>query len=46
MSPFEIFIAYIAWGSDGKNRPILVLLSKDNNIYVYPITTQYKKKVK
>jgi len=44
MNQFDIFIAYISWGSDGKNRPVLVLLTNDNNIYVYPITTQYENK--
>jgi len=27
MDKFEIFIAYVSWGSGGKKRPILVLSS-------------------
>jgi hypothetical protein len=44
MEPFELYIAYISWGSDGKNRPVLVLLSSDTAVSVYPITTQYENK--
>jgi len=44
MQPFEIFIAYISWGSGGKARPVLVLQSRGNGIFVYPITTQYENK--
>jgi len=44
MSPFEIFITCISWGTGSKNRPVLVLLLKDENITVYPITTQYNNK--
>ena len=44
MEPFEIFIAHISWGSDGKNRPVLVM-EHDGNIYrVFSITTQYQNK--
>jgi hypothetical protein len=44
INPFEILITYISWGSEGKNRPVLVLLLNDNNISVYPITTQFENK--
>jgi len=50
MEPFELFITYISWKnpstrkSNGKNRPVLVLLLSENTISVYPITTQYEKK--
>jgi len=46
MSPFEIFIVYLSWGTGGKSRPVLVLLSGSNNVAVYPITTQFSKKSK
>jgi len=46
MRPFEIFITYISWGSGGKNRPVLVLMSNGNSVSVYPITTQYENKNK
>jgi hypothetical protein len=41
MEPFELFITYISWGTDGKNRPVLVLLVNENTIPVYPITTHF-----
>jgi hypothetical protein len=44
ITPFEIFITYISWGNEGKNRPILVIMQSNNNILVYPITTQYENK--
>jgi len=44
MEPFELFIAYISWGIEGKNRPVLVLLINEDTISVYPITTQYENK--
>ena len=44
MDPFEIFIAFISWGSGGKNRPILVILINDDSLLAYPITTQYENK--
>ena len=44
MTPFEIFITYISWGRDGKNRPVLVLLPASDSVFIYPITTQYENK--
>ena len=44
MRPFEVFIVYISWGSEGKNRPVLAFLLNDNKISVYPITSQYEDK--
>ena len=44
MDIFEIFVTFISWGSDGKNRPILVILINDDSLLVYPITTQYENK--
>jgi len=44
MDPFEIFIAFISWGSGGKSRPILVILINDDSLLAYPITTQYENK--
>ena len=44
MTPFEIFVTCISWGSSGKNRPVLVLLLSGDNVFVYPITTQYENK--
>ena len=44
MKPFEIYISYISWGSDGKRRPVLVFDLKDETAYVHPITSQYESK--
>ena len=44
MSPFELFITCISWGTGSKNRPVLVLTLNNESITVYPITTQYDNK--
>jgi hypothetical protein len=44
MEPFELYVAFISWGNDGKNRPVLILLVSDELISVYPVTTQYENK--
>jgi hypothetical protein len=31
MNPFEIFIAYMAWGSGGKSRPVLAFIVGDSS---------------
>ena len=46
MHPFDIFIAYVSWGSDGKRRPMLVYKKSDGDIMTFPITTQYASKPK
>jgi hypothetical protein len=52
MELFELFIAYISWGSpasqgsSGKSRPVLVFQISDDTISIYPITTQYENKSK
>ena len=44
MKPFELFIAFISWGSGGKSRPVLAFLLDEEKISVYPITSQYGSK--
>ena len=44
MSPYDLHIAYISWGGDGKRRPVLVLSSGHKEITVFPITSQYDSK--
>ena len=44
MNPFEIFIGYLSWGTGGKSRPVLVLMTGENHASVFPITTRYAKK--
>jgi hypothetical protein len=46
INPFDLFIAYITWGTGGKSRPVLVLSNGETTVDVYPITTQYKNKSK
>jgi len=44
MKPFEIYIAYMEWGSDGKNRPVLAFIVSKDIVQVYQITSQYENK--
>ena len=44
MNIFDIFIAYISWGSEGKKRPVLILEQQSTVVYVFNITTQYENK--
>ena len=44
MKPFDIFIIYLSWGDDGKNRPVLVFVLDDEVVDIYQITTKYEEK--
>ena len=44
MKPYNLHIAYISWGGDGKRRPILVLSSDYKEVAVFQITSQYDNK--
>ena len=44
MNVFDIFIAYISWGSEGKKRPVLILEKHSTVVNVFNITTQYESK--
>ena len=44
MEPFDIYIANVSWGNDGKTRPVLVYFLENNEVTVFPITTQYENK--
>ena len=44
MIPFELYIAYISWGADGKRRPILFLEEDGGYIKAFRITSQYANK--
>ena len=46
MNPFDIFVAYVSWGSDGKRRPMLVYKKSGGDMMTFPITTQYANKPK
>ena len=44
MNIFEIYIAYVSWGSGGKQRPVLILEHDADGVTVFNITTQYDNK--
>ena len=44
MKPFDIFIAYIAWETAGKYRPVLVYTLYGSTISIFRITSQYEGK--
>ena len=44
MKPYEIYIAYVSWGTEGKRRPVLVLGEQGAKAAVLRITTQYDNK--
>lgn len=47
MGEFEVYLAYVAWGNDGKVRPVLILEkhpAKESTYLAFSITTKYKKK--
>ena len=44
MDIFDIFIAHVTWGSDGKKRPVLILEQSSSDVTVFNITTQYEGK--
>ena len=44
MSPYEIYIIYMAWGSGGKVRPVLAFIVDESTVDIYQITSQYEGK--
>ena len=44
MNMFDIFIAYVSWGDDGKMRPVLILEQQETVVFVFNITTHYENK--
>ena len=44
MKPFDINIAYVLWGGNGKSRPVLIIDHQDAVVYAFNITTQYEGK--
>jgi len=44
MNPYDIHIAYVSWGGDGKRRPVLVLSANKKEVSVFQITSQYDDK--
>jgi len=44
MNPYDLHIAYISWGGDGKRRPVLVLSYGHKEVAVFQITSPYDSK--
>jgi len=44
MEMYDIYIAFVSWGKEGKRRPILILDEKAGYVKAFNITTQYEKK--
>jgi hypothetical protein len=44
MNAFDIYIAFVSWGSGGKRRPVLVLEEGVDSVTVFGITTQFENK--
>ena len=44
MNPYDLHIAYVSWGGDGKRRPVLVLSSDQKEVAVFQITSQFDSK--
>jgi len=41
---FDIYVAFVSWGSGGKSRPVLILEENSGSVTVLSITTQYASK--
>jgi hypothetical protein len=41
---FDIYVAYISWGTGGKMRPVLVFEQQEDVVFVFYITSQYENK--
>jgi len=44
MNPYDLHIAYVSWGGDGKRRPVLMLSSDQKEVAVFQITSKYNNK--
>ncbi|MCL1820933.1 MAG: hypothetical protein FWG36_09815 [Oscillospiraceae bacterium] len=44
MNPYDLHIAFVKWGSDGKSRPVVVLSLTSEIVTVLSITSQYESK--
>ena len=44
MSPYEIYVIHLSWGSSGKVRPVLAFIVEEDRIDIYRITTKYDSK--
>jgi hypothetical protein len=46
MKIFDIYIAFVSWGSGGKRRPVLIIEEYGESVTVFNITTRYEDKSK
>jgi len=44
MEAFDLYIAHVYWGNEGKRRPVLILSQIDDKVSAFKITTQYDSK--
>ena len=44
MKPFDLHIAYVTWGDDGKRRPVLILTEEDGEVSAFQITSKFESK--
>jgi hypothetical protein len=44
MDPFDIYIAYVSWGTDGKRRPVVIYFKHNGKVSVFRVTSQYQNK--
>lgn len=44
MKTNNIYTAYVSWGPDGERRPVLVVKDRQERVYCYKITSQYRNK--
>ena len=44
MELYDIYIAFVSWGNEGKRRPILFLEASGEKVKAFKITTKYDSK--
>lgn len=44
MNIYDVYIAFVSWGKDGKRRPVLILEQGVGGVTVFNITTRYEGK--
>jgi hypothetical protein len=42
--PYDVHIAYVSWGDDGKHRPVVILYTEIGSVTVLTVTTKYEGK--
>jgi len=44
MKPYDLHIAFVSWGTDGKTRPVVILSLTSAKVTALGITSQYDNK--